>query len=113
MTAREANGRRSRPYHRGMKKPITDKELNAANVRVLHAIRLNSAADNYRLDVLCMRRCLRDYPKDSQTYKTLLANFVKTLLDKYAVFIDEMTEGLPENDIEIFADLSGEEYDPE
>ena len=60
-----------------------------------------------------MRRCLQPYPKDSQTYKTLLANFVKTLLDKYAVFIDEMVEGVAENDLEIFADLSGEEYDPE
>lgn len=96
-----------------MNKPITDKELNAANVRVMHVIRLNSAANSYRLDVLCMRRCLRLYPKDSQTYTTLLTNFVNMLLDKYAIFIDEMTEGLPENDLEIFADLSGEEYDPE
>ena len=44
-------------------------------------------------------------PKYSSTYKALLDTFVLVLFDKYESFIEDLTDDMPENDLEIYADL--------
>ena len=44
-------------------------------------------------------------PKYSSTYTALLDTFVLVLSDKYESFIEDMIDDIPENDLEIYADL--------
>lgn len=95
-----------------MKKPITDKELNADEMPT-PLVDESNCATHYRTDVLAMRRRLKKYAPKNLTYSVLLDEFVVVLTDKYWKFIEDMCDGMPENDLEIYADLEGREYDPD
>lgn len=95
-----------------MKKPITDRELEAADMNVGSLIDEDSCADHYRADVLACRRQLRKFEEGSTQRQLLLNQFANMLLDKYGSFVEDLTDDMPENDLEIYADLEGREYDP-
>jgi len=96
-----------------MKKPITDHELAAAEMTLDGLVDEASCADHYRADVLACRRQLRTFKEGSTQHQLLLNQFVSMLFDKYGSFIEDLTDDMPENDLEIYADLEGREYDPD
>ena len=99
-----------------MNKPIEQHELDAERMTPSRIDETN-CAEHYRDDVLAMRRRLTKYdkndPKYALTHSILLDEFVNTLMDKYESFIEDLTDDMPENDLEIYADLEGREYDPD
>lgn len=76
-----------------------------------------NCSQHYKLDIAIFKKQLSKYdkndPKYSFTYATLLDTFVLVLFDKYESFIEDLTDDMPENDLEIYADLEGREYDPD
>lgn len=97
-----------------MQKPITEQELEAEEMLLDDTlINESNCAEHYRTDVLAMRRRLKKYESNKQTYALLLDEFVVVLTDKYWKFIEDMQDDMPENDLEIYADLEGREYEPD
>ena len=68
-----------------------------------------NCSQHYKLDVAIFKKQLSKYdkndPKYSSTYTALLDTFVLVLSDKYESFIEDMIDDMPENDLEIYADL--------
>ena len=68
-----------------------------------------NCSQHYKLDVVIFKKQLSKYdkndPKYSSTYTALLDTFVLVLSDKYESFIEDMIDDIPENDLEIYADL--------
>ena len=68
-----------------------------------------NCSQHYKLDVAIFKKQLSKYdkndPKYSSTYTALLDTFVLVLSDKYESFIEDMIDDIPENDLEIYADL--------
>ena len=68
-----------------------------------------NCSQHYKLDVAIFKKQLSKYDKNdlkySSTYTALLDTFVLVLFDKYESFIEDMIDDIPENDLEIYADL--------
>ena len=96
-----------------MKNPITKKELNASDMSTTSLIDESNCAEHYRTDVLMLRRRMKPYQPDSPTYGVLLNEGVQMLFEKYYSFIEDMCDDMPENDLEIYADLEGKKYEPD
>ena len=73
----------------------------------------NNCAEHYRIDVLAVRRRLKASQPDTMTYNVLLNESVQILFEKYYKFIENLQDDMPENDLEIYADLEGKEYEPD
>lgn len=97
-----------------MKNPITEQELDANEIVFNNnLINENNCAEHYRIDVLAVRRRLKAYQPDTMTYNVLLNESVQILFEKYYKFIENLQDDMPENDLEIYADLEGKEYEPD
>lgn len=64
-----------------------------------------NCVDHYRSDLRVFKNQLKKYPSDGDVYRTLIVHFVLFLLEKYETFIEDLVEGMPENDFDIMNDL--------